>query len=112
MRLLDSDIDIDASKYLLFKEYRALFVLLLLSALMDAASTTYFMQRTGPGPELNVVVRLLSYAYGPIAGPLLGKIYQIFAVWVLTLLTPKLSRFVCAMIIVFNCYATMINMTV
>ncbi len=79
---------------------------------MDAASTTHFMQRTGPGPELNVVVRLLSYTYGPIAGPLLGKLYQIFAVWVLTTVTPKLSRFVCAMIILFNCYATVVNMTV
>ena len=112
MRLLDSEIDIDASKYGQFKEYRVLFALLILSALMDAASTTHFMQKTGPGPESNLVVRLLSYTYGPTAGPLLGKLYQIFGVWVLTIMTPKLSRFVCAAIIFCNCYATVVNMTV
>ncbi len=54
----------------------------------------------------------MSYTYGPTTGPLLGKLYQVFGVWVLTLMTPKLSRGVCAMIIFFNCYATVVNMTV
>ncbi len=112
MRLLDSEIDIDASKYTLFKEYRGLFALLIISALMDAASTTYFMRIKGVGLEINIVVRLLSYTYGPIAGPLLGKLYQVFGVWVITVFVPKLSRFVCAMIIILNCYAVVMNMTI
>ena len=111
MRILDSEIDIDASKYTLFKEHQGLFTLLIISALMDAASTTHFMRIKGIGLEMNVVVRLLSYTYGPITGPLLGKLYQIFGVWVLTVFVPKLSRFVCAMIIIFNCYAVVMNMT-
>ena len=111
MRILDSEIDIDASKYTLFKEHQGLFTLLIISALMDAASTTYFMGIKGIGLEMNHVVRLLSYTYGPLAGPLLGKLYQVFGVWVLTLFVPKLSRFVCAMIIIFNCYAVVVNMS-
>ena len=111
MRILDSEIDIDASKYTLFKEHQGLFTLLIISALMDAASTTYFMRLKGIGLEMNLVVSLLSYTYGPLAGPLLGKLYQVFGVWVLTLFVPKLSRFVCAMIIIFNCYAVVVNMS-
>ena len=80
MKILDSDIDIDAGKYVLFKRHWILLILLVGTALMDAVSTTYFMLQTGPGSEMNWVVRTLSFGYGPITGPLLGKLYQIFAV--------------------------------
>lgn len=112
MRLLDSDIDIDAGKYLLFKKHYILLIALIGTALMDAVSTTYFMLQIGPDHELNWVVRQLSYLYGPVAGPLLGKIYQILAVWVMSVMVPKLIRFICCMVIVFNVYAFFMNFRV
>ena len=111
MRILDSDINIDANKYRLFREHRILMGLLILTALMDAVSTMVFMQRLGPHVEMNVVVRILGYTYGPIAGPLLGKLYQIFGVWVISLMVPRLTRFVCIVIILLNCYAFVLNMS-
>jgi len=112
MRILDSDIDVDASKYILFRQYRPLFILLLVTALMDAVSTMVFMHRIGAHVETNVVVRILSFGYGPVIGPLLGKLYQIFGVWVISVIVPRLTKFVCFMVIFFNCYAFVINLTV
>ncbi|MCF7972794.1 MAG: hypothetical protein K9N55_03155 [Phycisphaerae bacterium] len=109
MKILDADIDIEAGKYLLFKRHWLLLILVTGTALMDAVSTMYFMLQTGPGPEMNWVVRMLSFGYGPIVGPLLGKLYQIFAVWVISVIVPRLTRFVCLMVITFNVYAFFVN---
>jgi hypothetical protein len=112
MKILDSEIDIDAGKYLLFKKHWIMLILLIGTALMDAVSTTYFMLETGPDSEMNWVVRMLSFGYGPFIGPLLGKIYQIFAVWVISVMVPRLTRFICFMVIVFNVYAFFFNFRV
>jgi hypothetical protein len=112
MRILDSEVDLDANKYLLFTQYRLWFLLVILTALMDAVSTMVFMLRTGPHIETNILVKILGYTYGPIVGPLLGKLYQIFGVWVLSLFVPRLTRFVCLMVICFNTYAFVINLLI
>ena len=112
MRILDSEIDLDANKYILFKQYRMWFLLVVLTALLDAVSTMVFMTRSGPHDEMNILVKILGYTYGPIVGPLLGKLYQIFGVWVLSLFVPRLTRFVCLMIICFNTYAFVINLLI
>ncbi len=109
MKILDSEINIDAGKYLLFKKHWIMLILLIGTALMDAVSTTYFMLQTGPDSEMNWVVRVLSLGYGPIIGPLLGKIYQIFAVWVISVMVPRLTRFICLTVILFNAYAFFFN---
>ncbi len=109
MRILDSDIDIDAGKYLLFKRHWILLILVVGTALMDAVSTTYFMLLTDPALEMNWVVRMLSFGYGPVMGPLLGKLYQIFAVWVISVVVPRLTRFICLMVVAFNVYAFYFN---
>ena len=112
MKILDSEIDLDEGKYLLFKQHWILLILLVGTALMDAVSTMYFMLLTGPESEMNWVVRVLSYGYGPIIGPLLGKLYQVFAVWVISVMVPRLTRFVCSMVIGFNLYAFVVNFQV
>ena len=112
MKILDSEVDLRANKGLLFRQHRVLFVLLIITAIMDAYSTQLFMQRIGPHVETNIVVRLLSFSYGTLAGPYLGKFYQICAVWIISVFTPRLTRFVCVMVILMNCYAFVVNMTV
>lgn len=112
MKILDSEIDLAANKSLLFRQHRVLFVLLVVTAIMDAFSTRFFMQRIGLHVESNIVVRLLSFSYGTLAGPYLGKFYQVCAVWIISVCTPRLTRFVCVMVILMNCYAFVVNMTV
>ena len=96
-------------KWDLFTTYRSHFLIFCLSALADAASTTYFMNIVGPGAESNLYVRVLSYTYGHTAGPILGKLYQIFALWGFSILTPRLTRFVCLIIISINFTAAIVN---
>lgn len=109
MRVLDCEVSIEQNGGLLFDRYRLVFLLLVCSAVCDAISTTYFMAQVGPSHEMNVVVRLLSHTYGIVWGPVLGKSLQIAAVWLITLFTPNLTRFVCATIILLNGYAVYIN---
>jgi len=109
MRVLDTEIDIETNRWLLFGQYRLLFLLLIYSALGDAISTTYFMTRTGPSHETNVAVRLLSYNCGIVWGPLLGKALQILGVWMITVFAPNLTRLLCSVIIAVNIYAAYVN---
>lgn len=108
----DGKIEFSKNKWLLFTEYRSYFYVLLLTTVTDAMSTTYFMSLLGPEQESNFLVRDLAYYYGIYAGPILGKIYQVFAVWGLSVIAPRLTRFVCLVVITINLLATAINLAV
>lgn len=96
-------------KFELFRKNRTCVLLFLLSAVVDAASTTFFMNQVGPDIESNFYVRNLSRTYGFVAGPLLGKIYQLFALWGFSILTPRLTRGVCIVMISVNMTAALVN---
>ena len=96
-------------KFLLFTTYRTHFLIFCLSALADALSTQYFMSLVGPRAESNFLVRILSYYYGITAGPILGKAFQVFALWGFSILTPRLTRFICLIIIAINFSAAIVN---
>jgi hypothetical protein len=109
MRVLDAEVDIRANNESLWHRYRTWFILLIVSAIADAFSTTWFMALIHPGAESNVVVRILSYTFGIVWGPVLGKALQVAAVWLICAVTPKLTPFVCAVIIFLNTFAVYIN---
>jgi hypothetical protein len=112
MKLLDAEIDITTNRWLLFDRYRLLFLVLVYSAMVDAFTTTYFMAHIGPEHESNAAVRMLSYTFGIVWGPLIGKSLQVFAVWLITVFTPNLTRLICAVIISLNLYAGYVNLHV
>lgn len=93
----------------LFVEHRPYLVLFVVSAMLDAASTTRFMDLVGPGVESNFVVRQLSISYGHVVGPFLGKLTQLFAVWGFSILVPRLARLVCLFAFAVNLAAALIN---
>ena len=98
-------------KFDLYVKYRTLLLFFLASALFDALSTTYFMTHTGPGLETNFYVRTLSYHYGIIVGPVIGKLYQLFALWGFSVITPRLTAMICTTVIGVNLSAAVINFT-
>ena len=112
MEIDDGKIEFSKNKTLLFTQYRNYFYFCVLTAVTDAISTTYFMSLLGPEPETNIIVRDLAYYYGIYAGPVLGKIYQLFAVWGLSVIAPRLTRFICIVIIFVNLIATFLNISV
>ncbi|MHC4227864.1 MAG: hypothetical protein ACYSW0_10600 [Planctomycetota bacterium] len=66
------------------RERRVFLILTALAALADAASTVYFMLRAGPDAEGHPAIRLVSAVFGPILGPIVGKLCQFTVVVVLT----------------------------
>jgi len=112
MKVLDATIDLEENKALLFNRYQLLFIMLAISAVLDAISTTHFMTRIGPEFESNYVVRNLTYSLGVVAGPLVGKILQVLTVWLFSLVTPKLTGFLCVTVIFMNLYAVLLNMMI
>lgn len=107
--MLDAKSNFEQNKTVLFATHRNLFVLLLATAAMDASTTYLFMSVLGIAEESNPVVRLLSFQMGIIAGPLLGKLIQILAVWCFSVITPRLTGLVCAVVILINVYAVVVN---
>ena len=112
MKFEEGKIDYSKNKTVLFTRYRSSFCFFLVTALTDAISTSCFMSMLGPEEETNFIVRDLAFYYGIYAGPVLGKIYQLFAVWGLSVITPRLTRLVCVVVIAINLFATGINITV
>jgi hypothetical protein len=112
MKFEEGKIDYSKNKTVLFTTYRSYFYFFLVTALTDAISTSCFMSMLGPGQESNFIVRDLAFYYGIYAGPALGKIYQLFAVWGLSVIAPRLTRLVCIVVIAINLFATGINITV
>jgi len=109
MIILGSDIDIAGTKYVVFRRHYVLFAILVGTAVMDAVSTTHFMKLTGPGDELNLVVRLLSDWCGIRVGPMIGKLWQVLAMYAVSIITPRLTRFVFVTVIIMNAYAAFFN---
>jgi hypothetical protein len=109
MEILDTKIDLRANSRLLFGEYREYFHWILITAMLDVASTMWFMQVVGPQIEINPIIRLLSYSLGIVLGPLIGKSAQLFAIWALTLIAPRLTRHLCLLIIMLNSMACLLN---
>ena len=112
MKFEEGKIYYSKNKTVLFTKYRSYFYFFLVTALTDAISTTLFMKMLGPEMESNFIVRDLAFYYGIYAGPVLGKIYQIFAVWGLSVIAPRLTRLICIVVIAINLFATGINITV
>lgn len=109
MEILGSKIDVRANSRLLFVEHRGLFHWILITAALDVVSTMWFMQVVGPQIEINPIIRLLSYSLGIVLGPIVGKSAQLFAIWGLTLIAPRLTKALCVLIITLNSMACLLN---
>lgn len=109
MIILDTKLDLKANSRLLLHDYRDYFHWVILTAVLDVASTIWFMKLIGPQIESNLIVRLMAYAFGIVLGPIIGKTSQLFAVWSLTLLAPRLTKMLCVLIIFLNLMACLLN---
>ena len=65
------------------RQYRVFLVLTILAAVADAASTIYFMCRTGPDAEGHPAIRLISIVFGPVLGPIVSKLCQLSVIVIL-----------------------------
>ena len=59
-----------------FKVHHYYITLLIIAAIVDGASTIYFMHLVGPEKEIHPIIREMSFFFGPTKGPIFGKIFQ------------------------------------
>ena len=110
MELLDQSIDLRANNRLLFSKHLHLVHWIVITAVLDAVSTIFFMQVLGPQIEINPIVRMSSLWLGVIIGPIVGKLAQLFAVWALSILAPRFTAWLCILVITLNSLAFLFNL--
>jgi hypothetical protein len=91
------------------REYRVFLILTVLAALADAASTVYFMLQAGPDAEGHPAVRLVSAVFGPIAGPIVGKLCQFIVVVALTVYLRRWAAYIFVAVIILYTWAAWYN---
>jgi hypothetical protein len=91
------------------REYRVLLALVFLASLADTASTIHFMLSQGPSAEGHPAVRLISEAYGPIFGPVLGKTVQFLTIVGVTVFLRRWALFIFIPIIILYTWAAWYN---
>lgn len=79
------------------------------AAALDFLSTWRFMSEGSPEDELHPVIRLVSMTFGPVLGPLIGKLGQLAAVLFLTVLFRPIARVIFVPVTVIYLYAAWYN---
>lgn len=74
--------------------YGWLMMIAALAALADYASTVHFMLLDGVHLEVHPAIRLGAEFYGPVLGPLIGKLLQLWALFVVTLYARRIAEHV------------------
>lgn len=91
------------------RQYRFFLILTVIAALADAASTVYFMLRTGPGAEGHPVIRIISMVFGPVLGPVISKVCQFSAIVVLTVYLRRWAMYIFVAVIILYTWAAWYN---
>jgi hypothetical protein len=79
------------------------------AATLDFLSTWRFMSEGSPEDELHPVIRLVSLTFGPVIGPLIGKLGQLLALLFLTVVFRPFARVIFVPVIVIYLYAAWYN---
>lgn len=112
IRILDEAIDLRANSRLLFTQHRDCLDWLVITAMLDAVSTTWFMFAVGPEIETNYVVRQFTAWLGFGLGPVVAKSCQLLSLWALILVVPRLARGLSLLVIALNLFACLLNTAV
>lgn len=71
-----------------------LFVVVAVAAYADMLSTIWFMHIDGIEHELHPIIRFVAGAFGPLAGPVIGKVGQLAGILLLTLYLRRLAVYI------------------
>jgi hypothetical protein len=91
------------------REFRVFLIFMVIAAVADAASTVYFMLRTGPDAEGHPAIRMISAVFGPIFGPIASKLFQLTAVVALTIYLRCWAIYIFVAVIILYAWAAWYN---
>ena len=77
-----------------WQRYQWLLLATTLAAIADLMTTIRFMHIDGIEHELHPAIRLVSWALGPLAGPIFGKLAQLAAIVLVTVYARRLAGYV------------------
>ena len=74
--------------------HRIVLVILVVAAMADLATTIRFMLADGVHQEVHPAIRAVSVLFGPVVGPMIGKLGQIAGVLVVGILFRRHARII------------------
>jgi hypothetical protein len=92
-----------------FCRYWIFIVLTFLAAMADMYSTIYFMRIEGVDMERHPTIRLLSFFLGPVLGPVVGKFWQLGAVFAVTVYLRRWAFYIFVTVIILYTWAAWYN---
>ena len=109
MQILGADVPLGKNLLTSLRRHWLLWSMLVVTALLDFATTLGFMSEYGIRVERNMVVRWLALSLGMIPGVMIGKSLQIIAAAGFSALSLKYSRAILVLIVGINCLAILGN---
>jgi hypothetical protein len=91
------------------RQYWIFLVLTVLAALADILSTVHFMHIEGAEIERHPTIRLLSMFLGPVLGPIIGKLFQLVAIIVVTAYLRRWAVYIFITVIILYSWAAWYN---
>jgi len=91
------------------QQYWIFLVLTILAAAADMFSTIRFMLLEGPEAEGHPAVRLISIVFGPIFGPVIGKICQFAVIISVTVYLRRWAVYIFVIVIILCTWAAWYN---
>lgn len=91
------------------RRYWIFITLTTLAAVADMFSTVYFMHVEGADMERHPTIRLLSLFLGPMFGPVVGKLWQLAAVFAVTVYLRRWAVYIFVTVIILYTWAAWYN---
>ena len=110
MKILDEDIPLLDNLKKSVQFYWLLWLILLVSIVLDTVTTVIFMQGDGISFEANLLIRWLALTFGIIPGVIFGKALQLVAALGFSALSLKYSRAILMLLTALNILAVYHNL--
>ena len=109
MRILDQEIQLRENLRFSLTRYRAWWIVLLVTVVLDFFTTLNFIDKYGVAVEGNSVVSWLIQNLGLAGGVLIAKLLQLVSVTVFVSLHQKLGNVFLLVVVLFNVWAVVVN---
>jgi hypothetical protein len=94
----------------IWREHYLLMIIFFIAILCDAASTIYIMVRLGPSVESHIVIRLISYVFGPVLGPLIGALGKAIGAFIIIHVLEEYASYLLVLITLISFWAAWYNL--